>query len=208
MDMRIYDAQFAASLVAARDGGIAPVYFFWVLARPRAGGAEVPIGLWSGDEDITLTLTQPDGSAVSRHYFGGVNLRVEDLTYVGDLTDNPVAVSTSQGVDAAQLLARGYDLRLAYCEIHATTMTGGAFTAAPQLQWVGIIDAGPINTPGENGEGGITYQIRSEIMWQLTARNPAKSSDAHQKRRNPIDRFCEFAAVIGSRSIQWYKKDR
>ncbi len=39
--MRIYNAQFAASLTAARDGGIAPVWFFWVQARDRTSEAEV-----------------------------------------------------------------------------------------------------------------------------------------------------------------------
>lgn len=204
--MNIYDAAFAASLTAAQDGSIAPLYFLWVVGRDRATGAEAPIGLWSGDEDIVLTMTTPAGVTESRSYIGGVNLEVDGIQYVADLTDNPVSVSMSQIAEAAQLLVRGLDVRLAYCEIHATTWTGGALTSAPQLMWVGIVDEGPISTPGAGGEGGIALSIRSEIMTQLGQTSPAKSSDAHQRRRLSTDRFCEYSGIIGSRDIQWYKK--
>lgn len=204
--MRIYDAGFAAALSAAREGGIVPAVFFWVLARDRDSGAVVPMGLWSGQDDLTLEVEMPDGRVESRSYFGGCGLSVEGLQQVADLTDNPVTVSLSQIADAAQQLARGYDLRLSYCEIHVTTLTGGAFTAPPQLEWVGVVDEGPIATPAAGGEGGISLSVRSELMAMLTAINPAKSSDAHQKRRNPVDRFCEYAGTVGSWTIQGYKK--
>lgn len=204
--MRIFDAAFGASLTKAQDDGIAPAYFLWVVGRDRATGADQSLGLWSGDEDITLTVEQPDGSSVPRSYIGNCNLDVDAIQYVADLTDNPVSVNLSQIAPAAQLLVRGYDVRLAYCEIHATTWTGGALTSAPQLQWIGIVDEGPISTPGTGGEGGIALSIRSEIMTQLGQASPAKSSDTHQKRRRSGDRFCEYAGIIGSRKIQWFKK--
>ncbi|RWR08530.1 hypothetical protein [Paenirhodobacter populi] len=204
--MRIYDAAFAASLTAAREDGIAPVYFFWCVGKDRDTGVARPVGLWSGDEDITVTLTQPDGTTVSRVYVGGCNLDIPDgLPMVADLTDNPVTVTLSQIADAAQLLVRGYDVRMAYCEIHATTRAGGVFTAALQLQWVGIVDEGPISTPAVGGDGGISLSVRSEIMWQLTATNPAKSSDSHQKRRNPNDQFAKYSAIAAAWQEQWYK---
>lgn len=203
--MNIYDAAFAASLTAARDGSIAPLYFLWVVARDRETGAEAPIGLWSGDEDLTITIEQPDGSSVSRVYLGACNLEIDGIQYVADLTDNPVSASLSQLAPAAQLLVRGLDVRLAYCEIHATTWTGGALTSVPQLLWIGIVDEGPISAPGAGGEGGIALSIRSEIMTQLGQASPAKSSDAHQRRRLSTDRFCEYSGIIGSRDVQWYR---
>ncbi|MFD2439726.1 hypothetical protein ACFSS8_05900 [Paracoccus kondratievae] len=48
--------------------------------------------------------------------------------------------------------------------------------------------------------------MRSELMVQLTATNPAKSSDAHQKRRAAGDQFCKYASTVGSRQVQWFKK--
>lgn len=209
--MQIYDTMLADSLAAARDGAVAPVWFLWVVAKDRSSGEDQPVGLWGGDEDITLTMEQADGTTVSRTYVGGCNLDIPDgIPYVADLTDNPVTVTMSQIADTAQLMVRGYDVRLSYCEIHATTWTGGALTSIPQLQWVGIIDEAPITTPAtgsdnESGsDGGISLTIRSEIMSMLTATNPAKSSDAQQQKRLSGDLFCKYAGTIESWNLQWY----
>ena len=203
--MQTLDASLIASLSAARDAGISPAWFASIIARDRETGAAQRVGLWSGDEDITITVPMPGGLIESRAYIGGCNLDVSGLQYVADLTDNAVTVAISQIAPAAQEIVRGLDVRMAYVEIHATTWTGGALTSAPQLQWVGIVDTGPISTPAAGGEGGVSLSIRSEIMTQLQASNPAKSSDAHQRRRASADRFCEYAATIGSRDIQWFK---
>ncbi|PTV94927.1 hypothetical protein C8J27_106196 [Rhodobacter aestuarii] len=207
--MQFLDASFAASLAAAPEAGLVPVHFVWIVGRDRESGAAVPIGLWSGAEEISIEVAHPGGAAQRRDYIGGCGFTVEGLRYVADLTDNAVSVALSAIADPVRDLlsdpGQGLDLRLAYVEIHATTMTGGAFTSAPQLQWVGIVDDGPLSTPAAGGEGGIALSIRSEIMTQLGMSSPAKSSDAHQKRRAATDRFCEAAALIGARTIQWYK---
>ncbi|RRH71990.1 hypothetical protein [Falsigemmobacter faecalis] len=203
--MRFYDPAFAASLAAAREGGIAPAMFVHFAARDRETGAVVSLNVWSGDEDLTLALQAADGSTVSRTYVGGCGLRVEDIVYSADLNDRPVSVTVSQIAPFAQLLARGHDLRLAHCEIHATTWTRGALTSAPQIEWIGIVDAGPISTPSAGSEGGVTITIRSELMTQLLAINPAKSSDEHQRRRSLLDTFSRYSASIRSRSVQWFK---
>lgn len=204
--MRYLDPGFITALQGTREFGIAPAHFLWIIGKDRDTGAASPMGLWSGDEDITVSVEIPGGGLASRSYIGGCNLDVQDLRYVGDLTDNAVTVSISQIADAAQYLVRGLDVRLAYCEIHATSMTGGAFVSAPQLQWVGIVDDGPISTPSVGDDGGIALSIRSEMMTMLTSINPAKSSDAHQKRRQTGDRFSEYAGTINSRKVQWYKE--
>ena len=191
--MNIYTPALAASLAAARDGAIRPVWFFWVVGRDRDTGADAPIGFWSGDGDITLTLAEADGTTVSRTYIGGCNLTLPDgIPYVADLTDNPVKVTLSQIAEAAQLMNRGYDVRLAYCEIHATTRTGGALTSTPELQWVGIVDEAPISTPAVGASGGISLSIRSEVMSMMTATNPAKSSSVQQQTRRAGDLFCKY----------------
>ncbi|WP_417257348.1 hypothetical protein [Celeribacter sp.] len=204
--MQTLDPNFITSLAQARDGAIAPVYFLWLVGRDIVTDGVKSIGFWTGDEDLTISVVSPDGlSTVSRSYYGGCNLSVDGIQYVSDLTDNAVSVSLSQITVAAQEAARNTNLRLAHAEIHATTMNGGAFVSAPQLQWVGIVDEGNLNTPAAGGGGEYTLSIRSEIMHQLTATNPAKSSDAHQKRRSAGDRFCEYSSTIEGWDIQWYK---
>lgn len=204
--MKILDPNLVTSLQAARDEGIKPVYFAWFEAKNRDTGATETMGLWSGDEDITINVQTPEGGLASRTYLGGCNLMVDGVQYVMDLTDNALSIGMSQIADATQQLVRGYETRLAPCEVHATTLTGGAFTSDPQLIWIGIVDELQIATPEVGGDGNIGFQVRSEIMSQLTATNPAKSSNVHQKRRLSSDRFCEYASLINSRMQQWYKK--
>ncbi|MEH6775024.1 MAG: hypothetical protein V7668_13945 [Cereibacter changlensis] len=200
--MRVYDAPFLAALSA----GLTPVYFLHVVPRDLDTAEQVPFGLWSGDEDITINVETPESGVSSRSYAGGCGLALDGLQYVGDLTDNPVTVSLSQIDAAVQELLRGLDVRLAYCEIHATSWDGSEFASVPQLLWVGIVDDVQIATPALNAAGGVSLIIRSEIMMQLTATNPAKSSDAHQRRRLIDDRFCEYASTVTSRKVQWYKE--
>ncbi len=204
--MKQLEASLLSSLQAARDGGIAPAWFAWFEARNRSTGDTETMGLWSGDEDYTLNVRTPSGGLTSRTYIGACNLSVAGIQYVADLTDNPITISMSQIADATQQLVRGYDLRLAYCEVHATTWNGGVFSSNPDLMWIGIVDDGPIATPAAGGDGQIALTVRSELMWQLTAINPAKSSNAHQLRRDPDDRFSEYAGKIRNRVIQWWKE--
>jgi hypothetical protein len=204
--MRIYDTEFVDVLAAARDQGIAPAYFLHVLARDRLTDETTPLGFWSGDDDITTNVEMAGGGTTSRSYYGGCNLVIDGLEYVGDLTDNPVSISMSQIADAVQEVIRGLDVRLAYCEIHATSWNGSALVTRPQLLWVGVVDEATILTAAAGGEGAASLTIRSELMAQLTATNPAKSSDAHQRRRLADDRFCEYASTVTSRKVQWYKE--
>ncbi len=204
--MRSYQAGFKAVSDNARSAGIQPVYFVWIVGKDRTSGAERAMGFWSRSEDITLTVPAPDGTGATRAYLGGCGLSVTNLKRVGNLMDHAVTVSMSQIAPAAQELARGLDPRLAYVEIHVTSMAGGSFASDPQLEWVGIVDEGPISTPGYGSDGGIAYSVRSELMAMLTATNPAKSSDAHQKRRQSGDEFSKYASTVGSRKIQWYQR--
>lgn len=204
--MQIYAPEFITSLSEARDKGIAPAYFYYVRAKDRTTGAIVPKGFWTGDEDVSLQVENVEGGLITRSYVGGCGLKVDAIQYVGDLTDNPIGLSLSQIAEPAQELVREYNSRLAYCEVHTTTWRGGVLASVPQVAWVGIVDEAPISTPSAGSEGGIQFSIRSQLMVELSMTNPAKSSDAHQRRRRAGDRFSEYAATNPKRKIQWYKE--
>ena len=204
--MKTLTPGLVTSLQAARDEGIKPVYFVTVAVKQRETGSVFEIGLWSGDGDMLVNVQTPDGGAKSVFFYGGQNLQVDGLQYVMDLTDHAITISMSQISEITQTIVRTYDTRLARCEVHATTLTGGALTSVPQLVWVGIVDELQIATPAVGGDGNIGFTVRSEIMSQLTATNPAKSSNVHQKRRLSTDRFSEYASVISSREVTWYTR--
>lgn len=204
--MRTYDSGFTNSLVEAQDVGIAPAYFLHVVAKHRTTFETQAFNFWSGDDDITLNVELPQGGVVSRTYIGGANLLIDDLKYVADLTDNAVSASLSHIDPTVQSMVRGYTVRFSYCEIHATSWVKGRLASVPQLQWVGIIDEAPISTPSVGDSGDVQLSIRSELMNQLMVSNPAKSSDEHQRRRDPDDAFCQYSGIIGSRTIQWFKQ--
>ena len=206
--MRYYDGGFQAALAAARDQGIAPVWFVWITGRDFDTNDPIEGGIWSGHEDLTINVPLPDGSgAETRIYIGGCGLTISGLRYVSDLTDSPVTVSLSQIADGAQYLLRGIDQRLANVEIHVSSMTGGAFVSPPQIEFVGIVGEGSIGTPPAGSEGGITLSVRSELLAMLSATSPAKSSDQHQKRRAAGDEFCKYGSTVSSRQVQWYQQD-
>lgn len=203
--MKILSPEFIAALSAGRKGKIAPVWFFSCRARNFESGLFNQLSVWSGDENINVTVPVASGELVSRTYYGRCGLSVGPIPYVADLTDNPVEVSLSQLSPYAQEAFRGHDLRLADCEIHTTVRNKGTLATQPELVWVGVVDSGPVNTPTAGQNGGISLSVRSELMAQLTARNPARSSDAHQRRRNEADTFSKYSGIIGSREITWFK---
>lgn len=207
--MQTLDPSFVAALQAAPDNGVAPVYFMWFYAKDRETGTIEEFGLWTGDEDISITVQSPLGGVTqARDYLGGVNLEVGEIVYSGSLVDEPLGVKMSQIAPAAQQLIRGYELRLAECELHATSLNGGAFFSTPQLQHIGVVDDAQIATPEAGSDGSISLVIRSDLMAQYTKINPNKSSDAHQKQRLENDEFSRYAGVVQSRDLQWfYKKE-
>lgn len=201
--MKILEPGLLSSLQAAPDEGVAPVFFAWIEGRDFSTGEVEGLGFWSGDYDFAFNVQTPSGGLTSRTYIGGCNLSVSDPQYVADWTDNPLTIDLSQIADAAQYLARGLDLRLAYVETHVATWNGGRLSSNPQLHWIGIADDSQISTPAAGGEGGISLTVRSELLTQMSTVNPAKSSDAHQRRRMPGDQFSVYSGMIRSRKIEW-----
>lgn len=204
--MRVLSAALTTVLQNAQDGHIAPLWFFHLQARRISDGVLVQHGFWTGDEDIVLTVQAADGSIVSRTYRGQCGLQVSGLQYVSDLSDNPVDVTLSALAPASEAMFRGSDLRLATVEIHASMLNGGAIADTPFIVWCGYVDSGSLSTSStDSGESSVVIQVRSELIGQMLAINPAKSSDEHQRRRNANDSFSVHSGTISARKITWYK---
>ncbi|EGL64444.1 hypothetical protein AGRO_2653 [Agrobacterium sp. ATCC 31749] len=206
--MKNVSAAYQAALLGARDGSLVPVTFVWFRAKNWATGLPEEIGLWTWDEDINVTvLSGTTGLPVTRTYYGAVNLEVSDIPYVSDLTVQTVTIGMSQIADAAQQLVRGYDLRLAKCEIHEMTYDTltGQLSSAPEIAFIGEVVGAPINTPSIGNSGSMDVSVISDAISMLTRTNPAKSSHEGQRRRDGDD-WGINSSTISTWGIPWGRK--
>lgn len=204
--MRTFDTNYQTALNNSLETGIVPVWFLWIHTRNRSTQAIVEQGVCSRDEDFVLTVPKPDGTtSASRTYWGDVGLEVGEITNSLALEDVGQSLRLDPLSPVVQSLFRSFDLRHAYVELHTGILNGGALVSPPQLVGVGLIDVSSEQIPAVGGEASLSLTIGDDFMDQLTQINPAKSSDAHQKRRQAGDLFSQYSGVVGSRELQWYK---
>lgn len=206
--MKNVSAAYQAALLGARDGSLVPVTFVWFRAKNRATGLPEELGMWTWDEDLQINvLSGTTGLPVTRTYYGAVNLEVSDIPYVSDLTVQTVAIGMSQIADAAQQLVRGYDLRLAKCEIHEMTFDTltGQLSSAPEIAFIGEVVGAPVKTPSIGNNGSIEISVISDAISMLTRTNPAKSSHEGQRRRRGDD-WGINSSTIRNWPVPWGKK--
>ncbi|MDJ1632242.1 hypothetical protein [Rhizobium rhizogenes] len=197
------DSATAAYLQARQ--GIIRRNFVWVEAKNRSTGGTETMGLWDGDEVVTVTvISGQTGLPVSRIYVGaGSLLTVNSIPLTTDLTVRTVNVSLSQISASVQQLVRGYDTRRAPIEIHRGlfNISTNDLVAPPIPRFVGWINGNPINTPAIGQEGSIEVACVSHTR-SLTFTNPAKRSDEYQQTRSG-DRFRRYTDVAGNWQIYW-----
>ena len=204
--MRNSNTTFNNAMAVSQDTGLMPRQFVYVKnVKPFAGGAAESFGLWTGDDDLAFTVIDGEtGAPVSRNYYGAVNMIVDHIPRVSDLTIQSVEIQVSQIATVTELLVRGYDVRLARVEIHEMGLDPATRLpiSDPEVVFLGQIDGAPIETPGDGEDGTITFAINSDAMSMLSRTNPRKSSYQSQKRRSD-DRWGRYSAVVRNWPIKW-----
>jgi hypothetical protein len=206
--MKNTSTAFLAALTGARDGALVPRQFVWFTAKALDTGAPVTLGLWTGDEDINISvISGVTGLPEARTYFGANNLTIGEIARTSDLTIQTVRIILSQIATAAQQLVRGYDLRLAQVEIHdmAFSTVSRQPVSAPEIAFLGVVDAAPIKTPSVGQDGDITLSCVSAAISMLERPNTVKSSYEGQKRRNG-DEWGLYSSTIATWTIPWGQK--
>jgi hypothetical protein len=176
-----------------------------LIAKDRQTGASTPIGLWTGDDDVSATvISGATGQIETRTYFGmGNTLAVPDIPLVSDLTIQALAIEMSQLASATQQLVRGYDVRLAPIDIHQCLLDPETRRAIdPELVFIGEVDGSPIETPSAGGEGKIRLEVVSSAIRSLTRTNPRKRSYEAQKRREG-DEFGRYSNSVAAWEVSW-----
>lgn len=195
-----------ATQAAIEADAVVPRDFLWITARNRTTGAAVSHGLWSDAGAFSGAVIDPvSGATITRQWEGaGGLIEVQDVQMSLGLQVNTVQIVMSQIDTQAEEIVRGLDARRGRVEVYRGWLDPvSMLLVAPAIcHFVGFVDAAPIVTPAEGGEGSITLTCASYTQ-ELTRSNSAKRSDADQRLRDPGDAFFQHVATVGDWEINW-----
>ena len=199
--MRILDPTSAAYL-AARTG-VASRHMVHVIAKNRTTGALGALGLWQGDDHLTIAI-----GGINRTYYGaGTLIGVEPIRAGIGLEVRMLQLALSPLTPEVALMLRGYDARLAPAEIHRALLSleSGQLIAEPIRVFRGWVDEVKIRTGEVGGTNEATVTLASAARG-LTRALTLTRSDAEMRRRNAGDRFREYTDVAGEVGVWWGEK--
>jgi len=205
--MRNANPAFIAALANAPRDGLDVRRFLYVRTKTRDPvPVMVPIGLWTGDDDVTVAVMDGlTGVPENRTYYGvGSALVIPKIPRVSDLTVQSIEVKISQLDIVNQIMVRENNVRFAKVDIHEgiISSTSGVLVSPPEIAFLGEVDGDPIDTPEAGGEGSITLEIVSDAIRSLTRINPAKRSDSYQSSRVG-DRFSRYSNLTERIKVAW-----
>lgn len=198
--MRTIDPTLLASL--ATRGGVDVHQALWIEARNRTTGAAAPMGLWTGDQDVTLTV-----EGTPRDFAGGGAMpRLRRIVHEAGVAVRRLRVEVNPLHPAVAEVLRGREPALARVRLYQAFFVPGTMDliAPPQRIWKGFVETAPIVTAEEGGESLAEITLASAAM-ALTRPLALTRSDAVQGLRS-ADRFLRHAAVSGSVTIYWGAK--
>ncbi|QBR38364.1 hypothetical protein ETW23_03910 [Leisingera sp. NJS201] len=193
----MYDSGTAAAL-AARDGLVAG-RLVWITARKRSTGLLETIGIWSGEDDLTLEVGgQP------RPYTGaGALMRSDPITAGTGLAVRTYQIGLAAVAPEVEALVKGYETRLAPLEIHRALFNPAtrALAGPPHRVFSGFINGIDFPTAEPGGTASCTLELISETR-ALTRTLASKKSDESQQRRGG-DRFRRYGNISGVVPVYW-----
>jgi hypothetical protein len=199
--MRILDTASSEYLTA--HTGVASRHMVHVIARNRQTGAQEALGLWQGDDHLTIAI---DG--VNRTYYGaGGLIGVEPIRAGIGLEVRMLQATLSPLTPEVALLLRGYDTRLALAEVHRglLSLETGQLIAEPIRVFRGWVDEVKIRTGEVGGTSEATVTLASAARG-LTRALTLTRSDTEMRRRNAGDRFRDYADIAGEVGVWWGEK--
>lgn len=179
----------SAVVNALQSGIVMTRILAWFEARNRATSATETLGLWTGGDNIVMTV-----EGQSRTYFGAGNITdLPPVVYKVGLDVQVYRLGITSITNEARQLIRAYDPRFAAVQIHRAFYDPitRALIAPPQRVLTGIVDEVDIPTPAAGGEAGCYLSIVTTARL-LTFGLPNKNSDANQRRISD-DRFLRHA---------------
>ena len=199
--MRILDTASAEYLSA--HTGVASRHMVHVIGRNRETGAQEALGLWQGDDHLTIAI-----NGANRTYYGaGGLIGVEPIRAGIGLEVRMLQATLSPLTPEVALLLRGYDTRLAPAEVHLglLSLETGQLIAEPIRVFRGWVDEVKIKTGEVGGTSEATVTLASAARG-LTRALTLTRSDTEMRRRNAGDRFRDYADIAGEVGVWWGEK--
>lgn len=206
--MRSATQAFLDQLNAAPVEGLVPRQAVWFTVKERGTNNPVEVGLWTGEEDLQLSVySGVSGALISRPYYADAISNIGDIPRVSDFTVQTVSIDLSQLAPAATQILREYDARRAKIEIHDLLIDPktGDQVGPGLISFLGVIDGAPVKTPKVKGTGAVRLKVVSDVMAMLTRTNPAKSSYESQKRRGG-DEWGKYSSAVATWKVPWGTK--
>lgn len=173
------------------------VWLFWIEATEIATGNPVTAG-FSTDADVRdYTI-----DAQVRTYHGaGAMASVDPIRSEAGLDVVRQTVRLALPDPSVELALRGYDVRLAPCELHLVLFDEDDQVDVIEKHFSGFVEKLDI-TVGLQTAAVLTL---SSVLRNLTTPLPIKKSHEWQKRRSD-DQFAKYADVSGSVTVWWGEK--
>lgn len=189
--MRSYPTAIAEH-IAARRPTIAR-QLIWVEAKEFGSGATQTLGLWDGEYTAQFVI---DGEP--RTYFaGGSILQLPEITGLVGLEVRTYSVVLSALTPEVQQLMRGYDVRLAPCEMHRVLFDPEApatMLGEPQRTFKGWIDGAQFNET-KDGDYVVDATLASNSRGLTVPLQMRRSDESYRLRLG--DRIARYASVAG-----------
>jgi hypothetical protein len=185
----------------AREG-YAPRWLLHVRTRNRQTDAPSPIGLWNGDDSLSLTI----GGEV-RSYFGAQGLFTPDPVIYGSGTLVRTQRVTLSGIaPEAEDMVRGFVLRGVEAELRLALFHPLDRTLIESRRMFrGFVNRAPILTPAMGGASpAITLELAS-AMRLLTRTLALKKTDQSQRLRQD-DRFRRYGSIAAEVTTEWGRR--
>lgn len=182
--------------------GVAPRWLLYVRTRNRDTGVEFPIGIWNGDDSISLTI-----SGEARSYFGAQGLfEVAPVIYGTGTLVRTQNVTLSGISPEAEDMVRGFIVRLAAAELHLALFDPVNMTLIEtKRMFKGVVNRAPIFTPALGGGSPSIQMELASSMRMLTRTIAVKKTDQSQQLRSG-DRFRRYGSIAAEVVTEWVNK--
>ncbi len=195
--MRIYDSATQAQFTTR--GALVSHRLVWIKARQIGTETVEAMGLWSGEDDISLTL---EGELRTYQGAGGL-LQAEPITAAAGLAVRVHQLHLAAIAPEVEDLVKGYDTRFAPVEVHRALIdpTTREIQGTPHRVFRGFLNNLDFPEAEPDAAPIATLEVVSETRALTRTLATKKSDESHQARGG--DMFRRYGDISGVVPVYW-----